>query len=101
MVALWFQRHGWPRARSTPASVPGKDVLEVPGLSVEVKATAANQVVSALQQARDNAEPGDVPFAVWRRNGQGEKAAEYLVAIRLDDFTALLTSAGLYDARGA
>ena len=100
LVAQWFQRHGWPRAYSTPASVPGKDVRETPGLSIEVKATTANQVVSALKQAQDNAAEADLPIVVWRRNGQGEQAGEYLAVLTLDDLTQLLQLAGLSDPRG-
>jgi hypothetical protein len=82
-------------ATSNPASLPGKDILGTPGLSIEVKATGEFDMLAALRQAEANAEEGDVPMAVYRPRGYGEEKLDYWpLIIRLSDMLALLRKAG-------
>lgn len=93
LVAEWFQEHGWPDAESRAASLPGVDVMKMPGLAPEVKATPGD-VTGALAQAVRNRGDG-LPFVVWRPNGYGpERIAGWPVIFRLDDATGLLLAAG-------
>lgn len=93
LVAEWFRRNGWPKAESRAASLPGIDIMHMPGLAPEVKATPGD-VTGALSQAVRNGK-GDLPFVVWRPNGYGpERIKDWPVVIRLDDFTGLLMGAG-------
>lgn len=94
MVAQWFRDHGAPNAKSRPASLPGTDVYDVPGLAIEVKARADESITTWLKQAVKNA-GGDLPFVVYRPNGYGpERINEWPVILRLEDFTELLQDAG-------
>jgi hypothetical protein len=95
LVADWFTTL-WPTAYSSGASEPGKDVRRTPGASIEVKATSAPPMLPALRQAKNNADPGDIPLVVWRPNGYGpERMAEWVVALTLADATELLRRAGM------
>lgn len=90
----------YPRARAVEAFTPGRDILETPGLSVEVKATSTDPLLAALRQAVDAAN-GDLPLVVWRPNGYGEeRIGEWVAALRLADAVGLLKAAGYQDERG-
>jgi hypothetical protein len=93
-VAAWFRDHGWPKAESRAASLPGIDIMHMPRLAPEVKATPGD-LTGALRQANKNrGSVHNVPFVVWRPNGYGpERIEEWPVVIRLDDFTHLLRDA--------
>lgn len=79
-LKAWF-----PFARSTPASVPGPDIQETPGMCVEVKARRGFNPKAALEQAERNA-GGQLPVAVLRLDGQGEDASRYIACLWLKDF---------------
>jgi hypothetical protein len=86
-------------ATSNPASLPGKDILNTPGLSIEVKATGEFDMLAALRQAAANAEPEDLPIAVYRPRGYGqEKLGQWPMFMRLEDGLDLLRRAGWYQA---
>jgi hypothetical protein len=86
VVAAWLAEHGWPGAKATYGSEPGKDIKEgVPGHSIEVKARADFNPKAWLRQAQKSAAAGERPCAIVRMNGQGEDAGEYLVFRRLED----------------
>ena len=51
LVAEWFRQHGYTYATDAGAGRPGKDILNTPGLSVEVKARAGFQPQAWLRQA--------------------------------------------------
>ena len=90
MVAEWFRNHGWHQAKSRPASLPGVDIYDMPGLAPEVKATAGQDFTGALRQARANAD-GDIPFVIYRPKGYGpEKIGQWLVVFDLETATYLL-----------
>jgi hypothetical protein len=98
MVARWFAGNGWPYATAVTGAATGRDVMNMPGLAPEVKATSAEPMLTALKQARANAGDDDVPFVVWRPNGYGsETLADFVVALRLSEFTRLLRLAGYGD----
>ena len=93
LVAAWFAAHGCPFAYSTGAGESGIDVMHMPGLAPEVKATPGDNT-GALRQAVRNA--GDaLPFVVWRPNGYGpERIGDWPVIFTLSDATRLLNAAG-------
>lgn len=96
LVADWFKRHGWPYAESAGAGRQGCDVTNVPGLSLEVKATPGDNT-GALKQAVRNRGDG-LPIVVWRPNGYGpERIAEWPAFLTLYDLTQLLREAGYGD----
>lgn len=95
-----YLRPLFPRARSVEAFASGRDLLETPGVSVEVKATSTDPLLAALRQAVAAAE-GDLPLVVWRPNGYGpERIGEWVAAVRLVDAVDLLERAGYKDERG-
>jgi hypothetical protein len=92
ITAKWFREHGAPEAKSRPASLPGTDVYDIAGLSIEVKAQPGN-VTGALKHAIRNAN-GGLPMVVWRPNGYGIERLPYWPAIfTLADATQLLRDA--------
>ncbi len=92
LVAEYFRKRGWPDARSSPASIPGRDILYMPGLAPEVKASNDKNfsMTGSLKQARANA-GDDLPFVIYRPRGFGpEKIGDWVVLIDLDWFVTLL-----------
>ncbi len=90
----WFNRNGWPDAWATAASIPGRDLRDMLGLAPEVKASADLDPTGLLRQAVANAGT-DLPFGVYRPRGFGpERIGQWVVFIRLEDFTTLLHEAG-------
>jgi hypothetical protein len=93
VVAQWFQRHGFTFASSTGAGRGGRDVENLPGLACEVKARSDLNPTAWLKQA-ETAAGLDLPFVVFRMNGQGEAdVGRWGVMLRLDAFTELLGQA--------
>ena len=86
-----------PYAKSAGAGEQGNDILDVPGLAVEIKARDTVTLPAALRQARAGmAADGNlaVPIVVWRHNGQGEAAiGEWTVTLSLADFENLWKAA--------
>lgn len=75
ILAADLRNNGAPDARSVEASLPGRDILNVPGLAIEVKARAEFLPKAWIKQAIRNAD-GDLPLVVLRCNGQGEKSVD-------------------------
>jgi hypothetical protein len=97
VVAAWFARRGFPYALAAGAGRPGRDITGMLALAPEVKARAKFDPLAWVRQARANAGP-DLPFVVFRCNGQGPTTvADWPVLLRLEDFTALLRQAGYGD----
>lgn len=95
LVADYFRRRLHSAAKSRPASLPGVDVYDIPGLAPEVKATAGQDFTGALRQARANAGEGNVPFVIYRPAGYGpERIDHWIVAFDLATATELLRKAG-------
>lgn len=85
VVAAWLAKHGWPRAKATFGSEPGRDVKNIDGHAVEVKARRDFRPLEWLRQAQAYA-GDDIPCVVMRCDGQGEKSiGDYLVIRRLAD----------------
>jgi hypothetical protein len=97
-LAALYLRSLFPAAESVAASLPGKDIKNTPGLSVEVKATTKGDLTGALRQAGRNGGPGEKPIVVWRPVGYGpERIHEWVVALPFASFMALLLEAGYGD----
>jgi len=79
---------------SRPMGSPGQDIMlseisvnKLP-LSIECKNTKSFPSLSALEQAKYNAKPGQTPVVVWKPPGKGyDKSIVYL---NLEDFLRLM-----------
>lgn len=69
-VAAAFAADGFPHAEPAPRGTPGRDILGLPGVCVEVKARTGFEPLANMRQAVRNA-GGDLPLIVLRCNGQG------------------------------
>lgn len=94
VVAEYLQANGWPFAESTGAGRSGSDITGTVGLAFEVKARSDLNPIGWVKQAEQN--PG-LPIVVFRSNGQGENAGDYLTMLRLSDLVELLHEAGYGD----
>ena len=96
IVAEWFRLHGAPQAKSRPASLPGTDVYDVPGLAIEVKSTRDLDLTGALRQSVKNAQPNEYPIVVYRPAGYGpERISDWPVVMHMSSFIRLARRAGL------
>lgn len=78
-----------PYGKAVGAGEAGNDILDVPGLAVEVKARDTVSLPAALRQAAASGGT-DLPIVVWRHNGQGEGSmGEWTVSMSLDSFEQL------------
>lgn len=95
-VALYFSTNGWPYATDAGAGRPGSDILNVPGLCVEVKARRDFSPLAWIKQA---AKAGSgLPLVVHRPDGMGPATiADWPVTLRLVDVVGLLRAAGYGD----
>lgn len=93
LVAEYLRDRGWPFADTAGAGRSGADVTNTPDIAVEVKARADLNPLAWVRQAEAAAE-GRLPFVVFRCNGQGEDAGQYLAMLRLADLVPLLHAAG-------
>jgi hypothetical protein len=94
-AARWYAEYcrgrGWAHAEATGAGRGGVDVTGMPGLSVEVKATAEMRLESWLAAAE--ARPG-LPYAVWMAPGMGRaRVAGWPVIMRRSRFWELVKDA--------
>ena len=85
VVAAWLKEHGWLYAKATVGAETGRDIHNIRGFSVEVKARSDFDPRTWWRQAAANAKPGEIPVCIVRCNGQGERAEDYLVFSRLED----------------
>lgn len=83
-LKTWF-----PYADTAGAGRQGEDILNVPTLSIEVKARADFQPLAWIKQAESNA-AGKLPMVIMRCNGQGEDAGEYLAFVKVKDIMPIL-----------
>lgn len=89
LAARWVANELFPWATDAGAGRPGNDILNTPGLAVEVKARDDVSLVAALKQATSG-NPSALPIVVWRHNGQGESTMDdWTVTMRLRDFETL------------
>jgi len=105
-VAEWFAITGWPDAVRVPPGRRGTDVLNMPGLHVEVKARRDLRLTDWLEQAGPRlgqgavylgAVPAVLPMVVHRPDGWGPVVPGtglWPCTLRLEHLTALLRTAG-------
>ena len=79
-IAATFLHPVFPEARGIAASLKGRDILETPGFSIEMKATKEFSPTAFLRQAAKSAN-GDVPFAIYRPRGYGPEKVDQWVAM--------------------
>jgi hypothetical protein len=85
-LKTWF-----PYADTAGAGRQGEDILNVPTISIEVKARADFQPLAWIKQAESNAD-GKLPMVIMRCNGQGEDAGEYLAFVKVKDIMPILAA---------
>ena len=83
-LKTWF-----PYADTAGAGRQGEDILNLPTISIEVKARADFQPLAWIKQAETNA-AGKLPMVIMRCNGQGEDAGEYLAFVKVKDIMPIL-----------
>lgn len=92
LVAQYLREHGWPFASRIAASLPGADIENTPGLSIEVKARRDLNIPAWLKQAMSR--PG-VPLLIHRPDGFGpERIDLWPMTIPLKNGVELLGQAG-------
>ena len=84
-----YLKQWFPYADTAGAGRQGEDILNVPTISIEVKARADFQPLSWIKQAESNA-AGKLPMVIMRCNGQGEDAGQYLAFVKLKDIMPIL-----------
>jgi hypothetical protein len=96
-VAAYLRGHGWPFATDVGAGRGGIDILNVPGLSVEVKGRRDFSPGAWMREAASR--PG-LPLVVHRPYGAGAlSVADWPTILRLADAVVLLRDAGFGDPR--
>jgi hypothetical protein len=88
-VVADYLKQWFPYADTAGAGRQGEDILNVPTISIEVKARADFQPLAWIKQAELNA-AGKLPMVIMRCNGQGEDAGQYLAFVKLKDIMPIL-----------
>lgn len=90
LAERWKEIGLFPWATDAGPGRSGNDVLNTPGLNVEVKAHGESlSIPAALRQCRAGGTKWWRSILIWRHNGQGEKSmAEWSVSMSLADFEA-------------
>ena len=76
-----YLKQWWTYADTAGAGRQGEDILNIPTISIEVKARSDFQPLAWIKQAESNA-AGKLPMVIMRCNGQGEDAGEYLALLQ-------------------
>jgi len=87
-----YLKQWWKHADTAGAGRQGEDILNIPTLSIEVKARSDFQPLAWIKQASTNAN-GKVPMVIMRCNGQGEDAGEYLAFVKVKDIMPIIHTA--------
>ena len=92
LVEDYFRSTGLaPYAQAVGAGAPGRDILNVDDVSVEIKAAADFSPAAFLRQARSNTEVGELPLAIYRPNGGGPtNISDWPAIMPLGDIVRLL-----------
>jgi hypothetical protein len=91
-----YLRTVFPHADRRPASLPGTDILNTPGWSVEVKARRGLDLTGWLRQAVKNSGAG-VPVLVVRPDGYGPgRVDQWAAIVPLSIMRALMAEQLLY-----
>jgi hypothetical protein len=88
-VIAEYLKQWWAYADTAGAGRQGEDILNIPTLSIEVKARADFQPLAWIKQAQSNA-ANKLPMVIMRCNGQGENVNEYLAFMKVGDLMPLL-----------
>lgn len=97
LVAEYMREHGWPFATDVGSGRGGNDILNVPGINMEVKARRDFSVTTWLKQASSVTIPG-LPCVVQRPDGYGPaKIEDWPMIFRFGAGIILLRQAGYGD----
>jgi hypothetical protein len=88
-VIAEYLKQWWAYADTAGAGRQGEDILNIPTLSIEVKARSDFQPLAWIKQAASNSN-GKLPIVIMRCNGQGEDVGQYLAFMRVDDLMPIL-----------
>lgn len=87
MVARFLREAGLQYAERRPASLPGSDVMGLPGVDIEVKARNDWTPTTWLAQQRKRTNDDDLRLVVYRPDGYGEaKIRLWPVVMSFGDF---------------
>lgn len=85
-----YIRYLFPLAEPTGAGRQGKDILAAPGVHFELKARSGFEPLAVMKQMRMEC-GNELPIAILRCNGQGEKSVgEWIALTDVDTMLALL-----------
>jgi hypothetical protein len=91
-----YLKQFWAYADTAGAGRQGEDILNIPTISIEVKARSDFQPLAWIKQAETNAN-GKLPMVIMRCNGQGEDAGEYLAFVKVKDIMPIIHQAAPSD----
>jgi len=91
-----YLKQFWAFADTAGAGRQGEDILNIPTVSIEVKARSDFQPLAWIKQAEINAN-GKMPMVIIRCNGQGEDAGEYLAFVKVKHIMPILHQAAPSD----
>jgi hypothetical protein len=80
-VIAEYLKQWWAYADTAGAGRQGEDILNIPTVSIEVKARSDFQPLAWIKQAEANSNH-KLPLVIMRCNGQGEDVGEYLAFIK-------------------
>ena len=86
-----YLKQWWTYADTAGAGRQGEDILNIPTISIEVKARSDFQPLAWIKQAEANRN-GKLPMVIMRCNGQGEDAGEYLAFLKVKDIMPILAN---------
>lgn len=92
MVAQYLRESGLVHAERRPASLPGSDIMGLPGVDIEVKATRDFSPTAWLAQQRARAKDDDLSVVIYRPNGYGPD--------KIHLWPAIMSFGGFVDAWG-
>jgi hypothetical protein len=82
----------FPNASQVNSAASGADILNTPGLAIEVKARRGLDLPAWMRQAAKNAKPGEMPVLITRLNGQGEETVDqWPVILRFGDWLRMVS----------
>jgi hypothetical protein len=95
-VIAEYLKQWWAYADTAGAGRQGEDILNIPTVSIEVKARSDFQPLAWIKQAEANSNH-KLPLVIMRCNGQGEDVGEYLAFIRVKDLMPIIHQAAPSD----
>lgn len=87
-IARYLREHGFTDARrgqQYKGGADSPDVVGIKGYHIEAKRTERFDLYGALEQSKRDADDGEIPIVIHRKNGK-----ESVVVIALDDFMGVL-----------